>query len=787
MSYSDNPGTEPAVYGRMSARGVVLLGRGHSRLFGGIALLLRIAIVFALLQPTLFAQDDFIIPIQASSPHVFMALTDEKDRDEGVFTSEPRAPSQGNFLPFDRPTNYEVAVYDTGSPATIMGRTEFENYDIAGAKLSGTEVTPVGGVGETVNAINSDPLGVYVTGFDSLLTNPRTGEQTIDKSRLSGSITNSVLYADFGVELPNLIGTNTSTFYTSVMTYGDPRILEYEGEIYRSPNVTLHELGTLPRPDRRIGLTLEPGAFGAPAFLINLGGIGIGGNNDLRDNPSAPTVAGSFFVGADITNNGVSRSTSAILDTGAQGSIVSEQLAAELGFDVINDDPDFVVRIAGVTGQSEEVPGFYADEFFLPGTDGGLKLTNVPLIVFNLTDPRDGANTLPALIGMNVFATRDVTLNPEAGNAYLGVSDPAQIRHNWSSSTATAAWTAAENWEQPGVPAIDWYADVTNTSGSPQVVTINEDSTVSMLVTSGNPDMPNGTMSINIESGRKLQLFGSAIVQEGSTIHLENSELDPLAVELRGGTLSGSGTVGGEVLSQGTLLPGGVGEVGTLAFSGSVDQLTKGKLVVELGDNSNRENLQFDRLEVGGNFGINGALEILTLDAYQPAAGDRDVFLLVAAEGDALGEFDSYLFNGVELESEFLVSSDRRAIRDHVGSGQFVTISYPNEGVELVNYTALTGDTDGDGSVTFDDFLVLALNYGQEADWVGGDFDDNLVVDFPDFLALSANFGAEAASARLISAVPEPSAWCLSALGYVAGLAMRRRRPNEHPQDLLPT
>lgn len=740
-----------------------------------IALVFRTAFVFAVCCSTILAQDEFVVPIAASSPHVFMALTDDIDPDEGVFTSEARFPPRGNYLPFDQETNFEVAVFDTGSPATIMGHDESENYGIVSSGFGGTEITPIGGVGELVNAINSDPVGVFVAGVDALLTNPRNGEQTIDKSQLKGSITNSVLYGDTGVALPNLIGTSTSTFYTTVMNYGDPKITEYEGETYRTPAVTMHELGTLPRPDRRIGLTLEPGAFGAPAFLINLGGIA--GGNDLRENPSAPTVAGSFFIGADITNNGVSRSPKAILDTGAQGSIVSEQLAAELGFDVINDDPDFVVRIAGVTGQSEEVPGFYADEFFLPGTDGGLRLKNVPLIVFNLTDPRDATNTLPALLGMNVFGNRDITLNPEPGGAYLGISDPSLIRHTWSATGPTADWATPDSWSDAGVPAIDWYADVANSGSTPQTAIIREDSSVAMLVTKGNASNPSGTMTVDVQQGKTLTLFGTAIIQEGSTLHLNDATLSPLAVEIRGGTISGSGNVEGEVLSQGTLIPGGQGGTGTLAFPGSVDQLTKGTLIVELGDNSDRENLQYDKLDVDGAMSVNGKLDILTLDSYQPGEGETDSFAIISADDDLFGEFAEYTFDGVPLEREFRVGADRRALRDHIADGRFLTINYPANGVEVVHYNALPGDADGNGDVSFDDFLVMSINFSQEADWVGGDFSGDGTVQFEDFLALSANFGAvAAASVAEVASIPEPASWCVGLIGYIALLPFRRRR-----------
>ena len=60
-------------------------------------------------------------------------------------------------------------------------------------------------------------------------------------------------------------------------------------------------------------------------------------------------------------------------------------------------------------------------------------MTDVPLIVFNITDPRDALNTLPGLIGMNVFADRDLIINPEPGNSYLGLSDPILPEFTWVS------------------------------------------------------------------------------------------------------------------------------------------------------------------------------------------------------------------------------------------------------------------------------------------------------------------------------------------------------------------
>lgn len=726
------------------------------------------------------AQENYVVPILSASPHVLVGLTSEKSSEETDVTSEARWPPQEESFPLGENGHYEVAVYDTGSPATILSRDAYDNFGIGTSGFGGTEITPIGGVGDFVEAINSDPLGTYVAGFDALLTNPANGQQTVDRNQLKGTITNSVAYASAGVVLPNLIGTNTSSFYTSVVNYGDPQIVDYNDETIRTPAVTLLELGQVSKPDRRIQMTLTPGALGAPAFLPNLaGGIG-GGSGDFNENPSTPTVAGSFRLFPTVTNNGAQRSRlEAIFDTGAQATIVSEQIAAELGFDVINDDPDFVVRVAGVTGENPDVvPGFYADEFVLPGTDGGLVLENVPLVVFNLTDPKDGVNTLPMLIGMNLFSNRDLTINPQSGDSYLGISDPTLIRHSWNSQAAVGEWGNFQSWDETGNPARDWFADVTNVTGTPQTARITADSQISMLVVSGNPDNAEGTMTVEIEPGVTLTPFGATILQEGGTLHLNDANLSALSVEIRGGTLSGSGEVEGEVLNQGTMLPGGTNAIGTLRFPGSLDQLTRGTVQIELGDNSDPNNVMHDKVEVALNYGLDGKLEISTLDSYmQPPGGTSDRLTILSAgvaalPGSILDGFSDYSFNGIELEPEFPSSSDRRNFRDHIGTGQFVSIEYFNDSVVLENFQALPGDTDGNGEVVFDDFLILSLNFGSEADWTGGDFDGTGTVEFADFLELSKNYGVAVARA---TSVPEPSAIGLAMFGLV-GLAVRRRR-----------
>ncbi len=719
---------------------------------------------------------DFVVPIAANSPHVFMGITSERDSDDANFFSIPNSPPREDFLPENGSSHFEVAVFDTGSPATIIAHDSFLEFGIAQVGRQGQNITPLGGAGgPTVDAINSDPVGVYAIGLDGLLTRvlPDGEVQSIvNTNEMRGTINDSVLYGDTGTTIPNLIGTTTASHYSTRIDYSDPQIIEYDGETYRSPAVQLSDLGDFGvRPSRRIQMNMKTGALGLPAFLPDLAGI-TNNIDDLGNNPSTPTIAGSFWLTLNVTNNGQSRDRlEAIFDTGAQGSIVSEQVAAEMGFDVEQDEPDFLVRLAGVTGESEEVKGFYADEIVIPGTDGGLVLKDVPLIVFNLQDPSSEAgNTLDALIGMNLFANRDLLLNPEPGNAFLGVSDPTVIVHDWTAQTAEARWSDFRNWSDPGIPAIDWYANVRNQTDAPQIANVEEDSTIGTFVSSANVDNPDATMTTVIKADKTLTLFGSAILQDGATIHLEDgATLSPLAVELRGGSLSGSGVVEGEVLSQGQLIPGGKGEIGTLTFPGSLDQLSRGTTEIDISADGH------DQIVVEGAMSVNGKLHLSTSDDYvQPAAGETDSFTVITTENGILEAFDEVVFNGVLMEGEYLLSSDRTSFRDHIEDGQFVSLTYPSrESVQIDNYQAEPGDVDGNGVVEFEDFIILSTNFGTNQPWTGGDFDGDGLVAFADFLKVSTNFQGIAPGAQ---SVPEPSCGPLLCLGMFLMLGSRRRR-----------
>lgn len=92
----------------------------------------------------------------------------------------------------------------------------------------------------------------------------------------------------------------------------------------------------------------------------------------------------------------------------------------------------------------------------------------------------------------------------------------------------------------------------------------------------------------------------------------------------------------------------------------------------------------------------------------------------------------------------------------------------------------LPGDIDGNGDISFADFLILSANFRSDAQaYSDGNINVHGTIDFADFLILSNNFGktVEAASASgTASAVPEPSGCFLASIAPLALLARRSRR-----------
>jgi hypothetical protein len=104
-----------------------------------------------------------------------------------------------------------------------------------------------------------------------------------------------------------------------------------------------------------------------------------------------------------------------LLDTGAQLTVISTQVAQDLGLDL--DHPDYTIDVQGVAGTAT-VPGFTIDQLDLPRSDGGiLRFTHVPVYVLDVDPALDG------ILGTNLWNTASTMVidpyNPGGGRLGL--------------------------------------------------------------------------------------------------------------------------------------------------------------------------------------------------------------------------------------------------------------------------------------------------------------------------------------------------------------------------------
>ena len=662
----------------------------------------------------------YIVPIAAHSPQVIFSMTTERNPDDtDFFIVNSTTISAPETMPDEMTPHYEVATWDTGAPLHILSRDAFDAFDLAGAGKTGSFPAPLVGV----DAINSDPLGIYTGGFGSVTAT--TPSLAVDTSSFKGQYNVSVVYAQAGETLPMIVGTPLSSQYISVFDYANPQILTIDGEEFRSPEVTLAEFDALPDPDRRLQLTVAAGLSTNPLSFTSL----IVNFDDFGDDPFLPTFGPSYYLDANIDHDGNNRDfLDMIYDTGSQGTFVSEFVAATLGFDVINDAPDFTVQLQTLSGTTDTVPGFFADQLELPGTDGGIVLTNVPLIVFNLPDVRSPGNILDGLIGQNLFGDRIVTFDPELAlnlgdpGPILGISDPALDNHDWNSIAASASFNDSASWASPGTPALDWIAHTQNNAAFDQTAVVDSDVSVSALNIIGDADK----MTVSIDASTTLTVFGTVIVTDNGELHLNGGTVDPLAIELRGGSLTGHGDVAGEVTSQGLIAPGD--SAGVLHFLGNVDQLAQGTLAIEIAgtNNSDPQNPEFDQLDIDGNTTLDGTLTLQGTESL-PSIGDHPITILTASSVSGTFANVPPPNNGVD--------------QGHIGHGQFFEGINYNPTNAIVNiFQAAAGDTNGDKFVDTDDItniLSAALfETGEFGDWTQGDFTGDFLVDTEDITAI---------------------------------------------------
>lgn len=695
-------------------------------------------------------------PINGFEPKVAMSLTTrQRPQSQLEFTAVASVTRTGNELPNTSNPYLTFATLDSGGQSHILSAADYAAFNVAGSGRAGTHYISIGGASGSEEALISDPLGVFAAGLQD--TNAGAPSSTPDTAFV-GQYHTSILSAEPGSVLPTILGLPMFAQYSVNIRNSQPVTRTLNGTTFTGPSISLNPLGSSPVYQYRseVGLQDPNGAaLSDPAFIPDLGTF-----TDFYDNPTTPTFWSFPIIETDISHTRSSRSQQEFLfDTGAQVTVLSEATADAIGFDVDTDTPDFTVEVLGVGGVIQ-VPGFYMQSLELNVRGGDLRFTNVPVIVLNVPDPRDGIGFVPGIVGMNLFTDRDLTINLDPANPYVSISEA--IVPMWNVDN-DGNWTTAGNWSQ-GVP--NSAAARANFLGAIHTArTVNVDTAVTLLTARFEND--NAYTLAGSGSLRFVEANSQIRVDAGShridvAVNADNS----LLLDVNAGAsirIGAFGSAGGNVSKTGA----GVAQINGVRAAGLT--VTAGELQIIAGlGNASTSKVTSISIGTAGLFDLTDSAVVVDFTSTSPlnhiahlVANEKITSSLINAN-TAVGYTTAALFGGSSFRG---VAIDSTAV--------------------LIAY-AQRGDTNLSGNVDFTDLLAVARAFGQTNQfWFNGDSNHDGTVDFSDLLDIARNFGPAAidstpfgdefagAWSLALSVVPEPAT--LAVMSFAVMLLGRRR------------
>ncbi len=720
------------------------------------------AVLLTIPDAPLHAQD---VPLGGFIPFVGIGMTNEfKTLDEidlgGVpFIADPSFTPGAPLLGTGGTPFFDLALLDTGAATHIITQQAFDGFDIIGNGMRGTNIQPIGGATGIIDLEINDAAGIYAAGLGDRTAAGATLD--MNTSKLRGQTSIATLTAPDEWTLPNILGLPMAAQHLIAIKNSQPHIFEHQGRTVRTPQVEFRDLGS--GNDgilRRAPLKLRPGIgfVQGPQYVFNLdvGDIFSGsGDIQIHNNPASPSVVidsngngAGLFIEVDMDHDGYSMDdTELLFDTGADLTVVSEIMAARLGFDPILDKPDFVLEVEGSGGVSPGIPGFYLDELNIDTVGGSFTMQNVPIAVLDVTNPNDPGNVIDGILGMHLFTGRDLVIdaNASVGQGGTGpslyISDPVTDSRSWAATTTSANWATPSSWSSPGTPTDMWVANVSNSAGTAQVASVTADSTVFQLIVSGTSA---NAMTIDVVAGATLTTFGETRIESGAKIEInDGAKVDAQFINIEGGVLSGSGEVfvgtgplTGQVRNLSGRLEPGDG-IGKMSIVGDLSNLEDGTVEFDLGGTV--AETEYDQLELDRFAFLAGILEISLVNDFLPNIGD--MFTLIEATEGVFGEFDQLMLpDGFQWSVDYLSNS---VVLEVTGIG------------------SIPGDFDRDGDVDEADLAML------EAGYPSGTYRGT------DFMTWQQNYTG-AGNAAASTAVPEPAGIALALLA-ISSLSCRWR------------
>jgi hypothetical protein len=161
----------------------------------------------------------------------------------------------------------------------------------------------------------------------------------------------------------------------------------------------------------------------------------------------------------------------------------------------------------------------------------------------------------------------------------------------------------------------------TNNAGAQFNVGLNDVASVGTLANNGTLTIgPNAILNLANSGGSFVQTSGQTVV---------NGTLNSVpTVQIKGGTLSGSGTINGNVIMGGRLSPGN--SPGILTINGNYTQTAFGAYIAEL--EGLKAGTGYDQVDVNGTADLAGKLHVDFLNGFTVALGDSFILMKYDSE-----------------------------------------------------------------------------------------------------------------------------------------------------------
>ncbi|HYO09099.1 MAG TPA: aspartyl protease family protein [Tepidisphaeraceae bacterium] len=741
-------------------------------------------------------------PINGFVPRVVMGISTENDPEDALYAAQySSAPAAGTQLPLGQSPRYVVATFDSGAQSNILSHDAYQSFNFAGGGRAGSNFAQVVGANGTEDVQISDAVGVYVTGLGNATSNG-TSITAVAPGTLTGQKNVSVLSAEQGSVLPNILGAPTMSMYQTVIRNSVPRKITVGGQTLRSPDVSFRAVDTtINEPNvPYVRLTLDvmsgQGVSSNASFFPDPLGIFMG--QEPTDNPVAPTFWMNMFAKVNMADGANAVSDRQFLfDTGAQVTVLSQDTAAEMGFYSAGPDastPDFHVEVLGVGGV-QQVPGFYLDQLKVMTNGGPLAWSNVPVLVLDLPDPRDNVGFVPGVLGTNLFDQRDLILNGGLTNPSVSLSPEVQW---WAN--ADGNWSDAAKW-MLGVPDSDEkHANFLRRATAPRAITVDQDFAVHdvrfdnahrytlngpgrITVRSTDPDNP---AHLTVDSGSHtisapitLASDASIVVRDAASVLTMPNDVTATGVAL---TKAGAGTAEMKNVRAAALkLEGGklvVLQSGAPASTSVVNDITAtGGGAIDLKNNA--------LIVRGAGAGGSGALGAFAGGKYTGVTG-----LLASGRnaGTARGAWDG---EGIVTSMPAASPSSRLTALGVATAGELAKTTFAGVNVSAADVLVMysyAGDADLNGRINGDDYFRIDshANAPGAHGWANGDFDYSGKIDGDDYFLIDSNIARQSAgllaatttglAESTLTPIPEPAAATLLTLATLA-TTRRRRRP----------